>query len=31
MRRFINWVSIHTEHGSGSWARQPSLGSWCTN
>jgi hypothetical protein len=20
MRRFISWVSIHNEHGSGSWA-----------
>ena len=20
MRRFINWISIHTEHGSGSWS-----------
>ena len=20
MRRFISWCSIHTEHGSGSWA-----------
>ena len=19
-RRFINWISMHTEHGSGSWA-----------
>jgi hypothetical protein len=20
MRRYINWVSMHNEHGSGSWA-----------
>jgi hypothetical protein len=20
MRRFINWISLHNEHGSGSWS-----------